>query len=569
MLDGTAPPPHSLEAEQAVLASAMLDPGIAGRLLETLTPSAFYASNHQAVWRAIARLHQADKLADPVTIGDELGRMGVPLEDAGGYGYLVDLASSIPTTALAGQYARIVTEHHISRQRREIALALLNAADNPTETARLAGELQALDNQSQGDDAERFLTFDDLLSLPDPIWLVEDVLEADGLAVMFSPPNQGKSLLALDLAARMSCGLDWNGKHVVQGPAVYLAGEGMKGLGKRVRAWSRLNGWRADRLAAIEASQIGFSLADAASVAKFIRMVKRLPEPPRLIILDTLATVTPGVEENSSKELGLAIDRAKYIRRETGATVLIIHHAGKDGRDLRGSTSLRGAVDTVLKVEQDSEGLVTMTVDKQRDGEKGLSLFWKLERVEGTSSVAPVPVLVERQKPSKQKPLTKNEEEVLRVLRESDTPLSFTEILKRAIRPPSDDHPGGGEMPKGTLNGACNSLERSGWILRDPASKKYHLGTSPEGRHASHFEEGSSAPFEHPELDDFPGSSSESEKLMVTLSSPSSDALSSEMVVQPEPPTQFGQFGSSRPPLRGGERPNKPNKADPLPVEDF
>jgi len=73
-----------------------------------------------------------------------------------------------------------------------------------------------------------------------------------------------------------------------------------------------------------------------------------------------------GGDENSARDMGLVIANADRVRKATGAAVLLIHHTGKSGDSERGSSALRGACDTMLKVVGDRDKLV-LRCEKQKD----------------------------------------------------------------------------------------------------------------------------------------------------------------------------------------------------------
>jgi len=86
-----------------------------------------------------------------------------------------------------------------------------------------------------------------------------------------------------------------------------------------------------------------------------------------MVVLDTLARVIAGGNENSSEDMGALIGNCDRIRAETRAHVMLIHHTGKDeARGARGHSSLRAATDTEIEVASGLNGSVA-TVTKQRD----------------------------------------------------------------------------------------------------------------------------------------------------------------------------------------------------------
>ncbi|MGH7903292.1 MAG: replicative DNA helicase [Candidatus Dormibacteraceae bacterium] len=115
--EGRAPgrvPPHSLEAEQSVLGSFVLDPEAITRVLDFLSPEDFYRENHRHIYRAGQNLFREGEPIDSITIASALEKMGV-LEQIGGRAYLALLEQSVPTAANAEYYGRIVKEKAYKR----------------------------------------------------------------------------------------------------------------------------------------------------------------------------------------------------------------------------------------------------------------------------------------------------------------------------------------------------------------------------------------------------------------------------------------------------------------------
>jgi hypothetical protein len=69
-----------------------------------------------------------------------------------------------------------------------------------------------------------------------------------------------------------------------------------------------------------------------------------------LVVFDTRARCTQGLEENSATDQGRAIDAAERIQRASGATVLVVHHSGRAGEHGRGSNAWDGAVFSELRL---------------------------------------------------------------------------------------------------------------------------------------------------------------------------------------------------------------------------
>ncbi|QQD25088.1 replicative DNA helicase [Venatoribacter cucullus] len=113
-------PPHSVEAEQSVLGSLMLDERAWETVAETLQDNDFYRHDHRLIFRAIQHLVAQEQPIDVVTVSEELEERA-QLEKAGGPGYLSRLVDMTPSIDNCAAYAEIVRER--SQQRRLIEAA--------------------------------------------------------------------------------------------------------------------------------------------------------------------------------------------------------------------------------------------------------------------------------------------------------------------------------------------------------------------------------------------------------------------------------------------------------------
>ena len=108
-------PPHSIEAEQAVLGGLMLAPDALDRVADRLAEQDFYRKDHRLIWRAINELANKGMPCDAVTLGDWFESGGLA-DMAGGAAYLIELANNPPSAANITAYAGIVREKSVLRQ---------------------------------------------------------------------------------------------------------------------------------------------------------------------------------------------------------------------------------------------------------------------------------------------------------------------------------------------------------------------------------------------------------------------------------------------------------------------
>ena len=108
-------PPHSVEAEQAVLGGLLLDSAAWDNVADAVTQEDFYRPDHRLIFGAIAELAAEAKPCDVVTVSQHLERGG-QLEAAGGLAYLSSVARDTPSAANVRAYAEIVRERSLLRQ---------------------------------------------------------------------------------------------------------------------------------------------------------------------------------------------------------------------------------------------------------------------------------------------------------------------------------------------------------------------------------------------------------------------------------------------------------------------
>lgn len=210
-------------------------------------------------------------------------------------------------------------------------------------------------------------------------WIVKNVIPQADLVVMYGESASGKSFFALDIAGAVARGVAWRGRNTIASRVGYIAAEGAGGFRNRLKAYGKHHG--------IALSDLNIAvLADAPNFmekADIIDLVHamRAAGPFGLIIVDTLAQVTAGSNENSGEDMGRVIGHCKTIHKVTGATVLLIHHSGKDSsKGARGWSGLRAAADAEIEITRaDNDRCATVT--KLKDGQDGDEFGFKLAAV--------------------------------------------------------------------------------------------------------------------------------------------------------------------------------------------
>lgn len=134
-------PPHSIQAEQAVIGSLLLRPRAMADVGDVLTADDFYRADHRAIYTAIAALDESGKPVDLLAVIDYLATQG-QLETAGGTEYIGKIARDAATTS-PRHYAEIVKSKSVLRQLVGAALDIAEDASKSSDAAEALESAQA------------------------------------------------------------------------------------------------------------------------------------------------------------------------------------------------------------------------------------------------------------------------------------------------------------------------------------------------------------------------------------------------------------------------------------------
>lgn len=224
------------------------------------------------------------------------------------------------------------------------------------------------------------LSVEDIYNLPDPVFLIDDMIIEGATAFIYGAPGCGKTFIAMDLA--FSLGADevthWFGKKINRhGPIVYISSEGTTDMKFRMMAWER------EKKVHINRKRFHFirqpvNFMDPAHIVKLIQTIKieiesKVGEKPVMIIIDTVSRVLPGADENLQKDMTLYVQANDALRLAFNCAAAGAHHVAKgNGRAMRGSTVFEGAANCAIYVEREKPsmaGVMVMTKIKEaRDG---------------------------------------------------------------------------------------------------------------------------------------------------------------------------------------------------------
>lgn len=209
-------------------------------------------------------------------------------------------------------------------------------------------------------------------NLPRPEAVADGLLYRPSVAAIYGPPGSYKTFMALNLACSVATGTDWLGHITKPGRVLYVAAEGVGGIGARVAAWCEYHG--RDDLDQLSWLPMATNLNNPETVEALVDIAVDFD----VVIFDTLARCSVGSEENSAKDMGMIVAALDRIKDACGGLVLLVHHTGKDTtRGARGSNALLGALDTELLVTGDAHG-ITMKTTKQKDAVEAPPVYARL-----------------------------------------------------------------------------------------------------------------------------------------------------------------------------------------------
>ncbi|HMA77908.1 MAG TPA: AAA family ATPase [Candidatus Paceibacterota bacterium] len=207
--------------------------------------------------------------------------------------------------------------------------------------------------------------------------------------VIAADPKSGKTAISLKLALQVAMGRSFGGFQTDTPRGVlYYALEGTRAVKLRLEAEKR-HAAEHDTpipdnipLFVIE-RPTNFMSAQAENVAKVVaadRYVTRHTDRALgLIVIDTLTKAMPGADQNSVDETSQLFEFTTKLRAQgITATIVFIHHTGKDGKT-RGSSNIEAEVDVVLKMRKLQDGLTEMRIHMARSIDDDSRYIFKLE----------------------------------------------------------------------------------------------------------------------------------------------------------------------------------------------
>jgi hypothetical protein len=213
--------------------------------------------------------------------------------------------------------------------------------------------------------------------LPEPKWLVENVILQNTITLIAGSSNSGKTLLCTDLMLQMSKGEKWLGHNTEKTNVMFLDLEMGSGM-FCYRLQKHTNGKIPDNLWYQETS---ISLYDDEKIVELISVLKE--QEIGLLIIDSYSQLSIGAEENNNSQQAIVM-RKLYSFRDNGISLIILHHKRKGAENdnsldsLRGGSSIAAGADTVLMLTKNADTFkLKTTKDRLNPYEKWIDITYR------------------------------------------------------------------------------------------------------------------------------------------------------------------------------------------------
>ena len=417
--------PYSVEAEQAVLGSMLVDPRTVSDVMEILKMEDFYMEANRLAYEAIQKMFLDGRNIDPVTVLEEITRMGyrekVPRD------YILQLVEITPHAANVMDYARIVRSKSMLRELQQVGADIIDLTRAEEEEADTVADLaeQKVYAVRQGREVQGFTPLNVAISevyanldelatsagklpgLPTGFAMLDQYiggLNKSDLILLGARPGMGKTAIALNMAMSAAKKSD---KTVVifqlemsrtQLATRLLSAEGF--IDSKKLRLGNLNDedWQnmANATQSLNRLNILIDENSGITVPEMKAKCRRLGDQLGLIVIDYLQLMhTPKHTDNRVQEVAEISRSLKIMAKELNVPVLCCCQLsrGPEGRtdkrpmlsDLRESGSIEQDADIVLFIYRDdyynnegeNKNAAELIVAKNRHGETGkIDLQW-------------------------------------------------------------------------------------------------------------------------------------------------------------------------------------------------
>lgn len=327
--------PHSLEAEEYLLSTVLLDgaPMVMRCIQARITAEAFYDPKHGLVFASCLRLFAASKPVDASTVAEDL-KAARELDAVGGYAFMTQVSGRIPTTAQAEYFIEKVREQALLREMIRTATGVVEdcygfSGGIEEFAGAVSSKIMALTGDRTG--LPGILSDADLeaAELPEAAQLIEGVLHRGRRTLLLAPSKASKTWTAMDMSLAIASGTPWMGFRTHQAPVLHIDLE--------LPTWDLKK--RRTKLREIRKIPPGAKVdVEWWSLDGYQRSIDELlplivARAPHgkfgMIVVEPAYVILGKRDENDNADVTDFMNRLAWLARQTGAAVLCTHHFAK------------------------------------------------------------------------------------------------------------------------------------------------------------------------------------------------------------------------------------------------
>ncbi|BAH88897.1 replicative DNA helicase [Streptococcus mutans] len=381
--------PQDLIAEQSVLGSVFISPEKLIAVREYIDPKDFYKYAHRVIFKAMISLSDQNDAIDATTVRAILDNQG-DLQNIGGISYLVELVNSVPTSANAEYYAKIVAEKAMLRR---IISRLTEAVNQAYEGAInsediISGAEKALIDVNERSNRSGFRKISDVLAVnyenlevrsqqtTDVTGLatgfrdldkITTGLHPDQLIILAARPAVGKTAFVLNIAQNVGTkmnrpvaifSLEMGAESLVDR---MLASEGMVDAHNLRTGQLTEQDWQNITLAQGTLADAPIYIDDTPGIkvteirARARKLDQELEEGLGLIVIDYLQLITGTRPENRQQEVSDISRQLKILAKELGVPVIALSQLSRGVEQRQDKRPVLSDIRESGSIEQDAD----------------------------------------------------------------------------------------------------------------------------------------------------------------------------------------------------------------------
>lgn len=398
-------PPHSIEAEKALLGSIMMRGEVMHDIVDVVSEQSFYSNIHRMIYSALFELHQKGQPIDILTLSGRL-KEKEQIEQVGGMSFLTELINIVPSSTNANYYAEIVEKKHSMRELLRAAEQISSLGyDEESELHELLEKAEkALYNVTSKTGSRKFTAIKDTLheawerldllhkskdqlrGVPTGFLELDNKLsgfQKSDLIILAARPSMGKTSLALDIVRKTSV------NHKIPVAVFSLEMSSQQLVDRMLSAESLVDAWKirtghnlsieqdfkaiGEAISRLSSAPIFIDDAPGNNILKMRAVARRLKNEKGLglIVVDYLQLMLPTSTKHNDNlvQQVTEISRSlKNLARELEVPVLALSQLSRAVEQRGGKPRLSDLRDSG-SIEQDAD--VVMFIHREADQDQG------------------------------------------------------------------------------------------------------------------------------------------------------------------------------------------------------